>query len=206
MKIGHGYSLFSGLPQLFADYVPSCTYEGDNVILLLQTAGFLIKQSKKALSGQPLPRSVSYLQNPKPFTLEKDEDFYDPSSQRSALFWCIGQIVLDTNQTLQNELTRKNEHDAYNSCMRQLTQMGSFYCYVQVIDNFLNGLTKVIDPKIRRVLKLLSDLFFLEFLDSQKGLFLQYKALSINAATELPRHISSILNQIRPEAVALCDR
>ncbi|KAL8167742.1 hypothetical protein V2J09_009241 [Rumex salicifolius] len=30
---GHGYLCSSGLPELFAVYAPSCTYEGDNVVL-----------------------------------------------------------------------------------------------------------------------------------------------------------------------------
>ena len=33
---GHGYLNSSGLPELFAVYVPECTYKGDNVVLLLQ--------------------------------------------------------------------------------------------------------------------------------------------------------------------------
>ncbi|KAL9276536.1 hypothetical protein ACSQ67_025919 [Phaseolus vulgaris] len=33
---GHGYLCSSGLPELFAVYVPACTYEGDNIVLLLQ--------------------------------------------------------------------------------------------------------------------------------------------------------------------------
>ncbi|OVA04669.1 Acyl-CoA oxidase/dehydrogenase [Macleaya cordata] len=40
---GHGYLCSSGLPELFAVYVPSCTYEGDNTVLLLQVARFLMK-------------------------------------------------------------------------------------------------------------------------------------------------------------------
>ena len=35
---GHGYLNSSGLPELFAVYVPACTYEGDNVVLLLQVS------------------------------------------------------------------------------------------------------------------------------------------------------------------------
>uniref|UniRef100_A0A1X7SMI0 Acyl-CoA oxidase C-alpha1 domain-containing protein n=1 Tax=Amphimedon queenslandica TaxID=400682 RepID=A0A1X7SMI0_AMPQE len=35
---GHGYSAASGLPQLYADYSPSPTYEGENTVMLLQTA------------------------------------------------------------------------------------------------------------------------------------------------------------------------
>ena len=35
---GHGYLCTSGLPELFAVYVPACTYEGDNIVLLLQVS------------------------------------------------------------------------------------------------------------------------------------------------------------------------
>lgn len=35
---GHGYLCSSGLPELFAVYVPACTYERDNTVLLLQDA------------------------------------------------------------------------------------------------------------------------------------------------------------------------
>jgi len=31
---GHGYLCSSGLPELFAVYIPACTYEGDNIVLL----------------------------------------------------------------------------------------------------------------------------------------------------------------------------
>ena len=40
---GHGYSRLSGLPTLFASYVQNVTWEGDNNVLCLQTARFLIK-------------------------------------------------------------------------------------------------------------------------------------------------------------------
>nr|XP_043629352.1 peroxisomal acyl-coenzyme A oxidase 1-like isoform X2 [Erigeron canadensis] len=40
---GHGYLVSSGLPELFAVYIPACTYEGDNVVLMLQVARFLVK-------------------------------------------------------------------------------------------------------------------------------------------------------------------
>ncbi|KAG6492490.1 hypothetical protein ZIOFF_047453 [Zingiber officinale] len=39
---GHGYLCSSGLPELFAVYVPACTYEGDNIVLLLQVSSFLV--------------------------------------------------------------------------------------------------------------------------------------------------------------------
>jgi acyl-CoA oxidase len=38
---GHGYLCASGLPELYAVYLPTCTYEGDNKILLLQVPPLL---------------------------------------------------------------------------------------------------------------------------------------------------------------------
>lgn len=35
---GHGYSKLSGLPSLVTKVTASCTYEGDNTVLYLQTA------------------------------------------------------------------------------------------------------------------------------------------------------------------------
>jgi acyl-CoA oxidase len=37
---GHGFHTNSGLPELYASYVPACTYEGDNTVLLLQVDYF----------------------------------------------------------------------------------------------------------------------------------------------------------------------
>lgn len=47
---GHGYSLASGLPQLVAETEAGCTYEGDNIILFLQTARYLLKCAQNGVS------------------------------------------------------------------------------------------------------------------------------------------------------------
>lgn len=40
---GHGYSLLSGLPTLLTSYVQNVTWEGDNNVMYLQTARYLLK-------------------------------------------------------------------------------------------------------------------------------------------------------------------
>lgn len=47
---GHGYSLSSGLPAIIHEADAGCTYEGDNIILLLQTARYLLKCAQKNIS------------------------------------------------------------------------------------------------------------------------------------------------------------
>uniref|UniRef100_A0A1I7ZZZ7 Acyl-CoA_dh_1 domain-containing protein n=1 Tax=Steinernema glaseri TaxID=37863 RepID=A0A1I7ZZZ7_9BILA len=40
---GHGYSHASGLPEAYGYAVGGCTYEGENIVMLLQVARFLMK-------------------------------------------------------------------------------------------------------------------------------------------------------------------
>lgn len=63
---GHGYSLLSGLPTLYASYVQNCTWEGDNNVLYLQTARFLSKLTAGVFKGgargaASLPPDCAYL-------------------------------------------------------------------------------------------------------------------------------------------------
>ncbi|CAG9313513.1 unnamed protein product [Blepharisma stoltei] len=57
----HGYSLLSGLPTIYLDFSPSVTYEGDNTVLMLQCASFLLKAIKGLKAGQKLRDSLQYL-------------------------------------------------------------------------------------------------------------------------------------------------
>ncbi|KAF6165355.1 hypothetical protein GIB67_018799 [Kingdonia uniflora] len=52
---------YSELPELFAVYVPACTYEGDNVVLLLQVARFLMKTVSQLGSGKQPVGTTAYM-------------------------------------------------------------------------------------------------------------------------------------------------
>lgn len=58
---GNGYLKNSGLPSLFVDAVWETTAEGDYIVLMLQTARFLLKSYAKAKAGGEVPGPVSYL-------------------------------------------------------------------------------------------------------------------------------------------------
>ncbi|KAL6423736.1 hypothetical protein ACFW04_010310 [Cataglyphis niger] len=58
---GHGYMDASNLPGTYGLVTAVCTYEGENTVLLLQTARYLVKAWRQAVGGQPLPPTVGYL-------------------------------------------------------------------------------------------------------------------------------------------------
>lgn len=50
---GHGYSRSSGLPDIYVEFTPTCTYEGENTVMMLQTARQVI--TKKCMTTNVTP-------------------------------------------------------------------------------------------------------------------------------------------------------
>lgn len=57
---GAGFSSFSGLPSLQVDYAPNTTFEGDNTVMLQQTAKLMFKTMKQLLKGHKALGFFSY--------------------------------------------------------------------------------------------------------------------------------------------------
>ncbi|KAL4448667.1 hypothetical protein ABPG74_012756 [Tetrahymena malaccensis] len=59
---GHGFSHYSGLPSIVEGFKPLVTLEGENTIMYLQVARFLIKGLTATLKGaERVPNSIQYL-------------------------------------------------------------------------------------------------------------------------------------------------
>ncbi|KAG9277451.1 peroxisomal acyl-coenzyme A oxidase 1 isoform X1 [Astyanax mexicanus] len=58
---GHGYSRCSSLPDIYVTFTATCTYEGENTVMMLQTARYLVKSYRQAREGRQLSGIVSYL-------------------------------------------------------------------------------------------------------------------------------------------------
>ncbi|XP_061401563.1 probable peroxisomal acyl-coenzyme A oxidase 1 [Musca vetustissima] len=58
---GHGYMASANFGNLYTAATAACTYEGENTVLLLQTARFLMKNYIDGLKRFILPKTVTYL-------------------------------------------------------------------------------------------------------------------------------------------------
>ncbi|KAF8147662.1 peroxisomal oxidase [Crassisporium funariophilum] len=86
---GHGYSTFAGLGRLYADYLPSVTYEGDNFVLDGQVVRAALKSYRNLFSSKPpsvssLSPSSYYLRllvnAPPDLSVPSDQDWRDPAA------------------------------------------------------------------------------------------------------------------------------
>jgi hypothetical protein len=59
---GHGSSYYSGVPQILNEYAPNNTHEGENTVMYIQTARYILKSYIGHLTkNKPLTDSVKYL-------------------------------------------------------------------------------------------------------------------------------------------------
>lgn len=58
---GAGYASMSGFTELSSVCSPIPTYEGDNIVMLLQASRYVLKLFKKAQKGDKLPYPFTYI-------------------------------------------------------------------------------------------------------------------------------------------------
>lgn len=62
---GHGFSHYSGLPAIVNEYYPNPTHEGENTVMYLQAARYVMKCFGRSVlqKKEPLQHSVKYLES-----------------------------------------------------------------------------------------------------------------------------------------------
>lgn len=106
---GHGYSIFSGVSEIFATFVPANTYEGDNFVLSQQVARFLLKQLQNVMSGKTLTSTTAeYLTTlaesvTDPYQFQNvNQQILDPEVQLKIFGMRSARLVADLGQQLQS--------------------------------------------------------------------------------------------------------
>ncbi|KAM3845671.1 peroxisomal acyl-coenzyme A oxidase 1 isoform 1-T1 [Vipera latastei] len=211
---GHGYSRCSGLPDIYVNFTPACTYEGENTVMMLQTARFLVKSYTQVSSGQLVSGIMSYLNDlsgqhiqpqhvaARPTTLHIN----NPSSFVEAYKLRASRMVEFAAKNLQAELTRwKSKEDAWNRTSIDLVRASEAHCHYVVVKLFTAKLSEIGDPDVHAVINNLCLLYALCGIIKNSGDFLQGGILTEAQLIQVNMRIKELLALIRPNAVALVD-
>ncbi|CAH2302138.1 peroxisomal acyl-coenzyme A oxidase 1 isoform X2 [Pelobates cultripes] len=211
---GHGYSRCSGIPDIYVTFTPACTYEGENTVMMLQTARFLVKSYNAAVSGERLGGMVSYLNDvssqrvqPQPLagrSLVTDINDLDmlveAYKQRAA--WSVAGASKRVNSDLKRG---KRKEDAWNKNSVDLVQASQAHCHYVVVRLFTAKLSEPHDAAALRILSSLCLLYTLHGISRNSGDFLQAGLLSALQIEQVHQRVKDLLAVIRPNAVALVD-
>ncbi|CAO2637669.1 Peroxisomal acyl-coenzyme A oxidase 2 [Lemmus lemmus] len=212
---GHGYSKLSGLPTLVTQVIASCTFEGENTVLYLQVARFLMKSylqsqvSAGPTPQKPLPPSVMYLAIPGPArcAAQTAADFLCPDLYTTAWAHVSTRLIKDAahhTQTLMR--SGVDQYDAWNQTSVIHLQAAKAHCYYISVRNFKEAVEKLDnEPAIQRVLQRLCDLYALHGILTNSGDFLHDGFLS-GAQVDMARTaFLDLLPLIRKDAISLTD-
>lgn len=206
---GHGYSLLSGLPSLYTKLSASCTYEGENTVLFLQTARFLIKCFAAAQTDQVLPPSVIYLTTPraKKCRAKNKLDFLNPEIYIEAYEHRAYRNIQNAASQLQALVNSGAEqYDAWNRTSVQLVQASMAHCHYIIVKVFVDTMkTFGKEPSIQEAIKPLCDLFALNGIFTNSGGFLHDGYLSGSQLDMVTAAYLDLLAVVRKTAVLLTD-
>lgn len=205
---GHGYLSTSGLPELFAVYIPACTYEGDNVVLLLQVARFLMKTVSQLGSSKKPVGSTAYMTRAEDrlkcrCSVQKAEDWLKPSVILEAFEARAIRMCVDRAQRLSKF---PNPEDGFAELSPDLVEAAVAHCQLIVVSKFIEKLQQDIPGKgVKQQLQILCHVYALNLLHKHVGDFLSTGCITAKQASLASDQLRSLYAQVRPNAVALVD-
>ncbi|KAM4664617.1 peroxisomal acyl-coenzyme A oxidase 1 isoform 1-T1 [Discoglossus pictus] len=211
---GHGYSRCSGIPDIYVTFTPSCTYEGENTVMMLQTARFLVKSYTAALSGERLTGMVSYLNDvsmqrvqPQPLAGRAViTNINDLNSLVEAYKQRASWLVVAAAKSFQSDVSRgKRREDAWNKNSVDLVRATDAHCHYVVVRIFTAKLSEILDAASHQILSTLCLLYALHGITKNTGDFLQAGLLSSAQLDQVQQRVKDLLAVIRPNAVGLVD-
>ncbi|KAI3417498.1 hypothetical protein GPALN_013220 [Globodera pallida] len=176
---GHGYSEASGIPALYTMAVGGCTYEGENIVMLLQCARSLMKLAAELRSGVAIIENGTksanpvtgylYLANPPRkcrITQESGPDSYLEAFEHIAR----QRVFCAYDRLAQLRKRGRSAEEAWNEAGVALTKASKAHTIHFMAKTFVERTKIMQDPAARAVL------------DNFVWLFLSYELLQCAAA------------------------
>ncbi|KAF9897129.1 acyl-coenzyme A oxidase, partial [Lobosporangium transversale] len=218
---GHGYSYFTGLAHMFAEIVPSNTYEGDNYVLTQQMARYLLKELKRARSD---PDKVTPFSKYLLLTLDgerfsrsscsviRPEDWLKPEIQIAALEHRCARLAMELYDAVEASHGNKKTWSDHNiECYRVSHAHAQ---YVMVLW-FLQAIEEALDPEAdedcrakpetAKVLMKLSHLHALHTIQTNLADFVEDGYFSPAQCQSLRAQVKVLVASLADDAVGLVD-
>ncbi|XP_031207649.1 peroxisomal acyl-coenzyme A oxidase 1 isoform X1 [Mastomys coucha] len=211
---GHGYSHCSGIPNIYVTFTPACTFEGENTVMMLQTARFLMKIYDQVQSGKLVGGMVSYLNDLPSQRIQPQQvavwpavvDINSLDSLTEAYKLRAARMVEIAAKNLQTQVShRKSKEVAWNLTSVDLVRASEAHCHYVTVKVFSDKLPKIQDKAVQAVLRSLCLLYSLYGISQKGGDFLEANIITGAQISQVNSRILELLTLIRPNAVALVD-
>ena len=174
---GHGFMASSGLPSLWTSATGACTYEGENTVLYLQTARYLLKQTSPLSVGSFVSGEVN-IENP---------------------LWLLKAFVSVINEKLRLLRAKfsalktqgMDDADSKNACLLDLEDLGKDYAKFFIIESFKNALKEAGDklsPNSLNLLNRLYEILALYWILQNSGDFITFAKFKVHCFQQFKKY------------------
>ncbi|GMT21541.1 hypothetical protein PFISCL1PPCAC_12838 [Pristionchus fissidentatus] len=205
----HGYSDASGLPKLYGLVIAGCTYEGENMVMLQQTARYLMKAVQWAEEGKKLSYSIEFMgkkaRGRSTIGMHKGDMERENEAIMESIEHMARRLAVDASNQYKKRITGgDSEERAWNGVTVAMNRASRVYSRLFIIRSFH-----------RRVLS--SPHSLREVLTNLFSLYLHYESVDMahhllhdgHCSGEQIDYLKSKLNEelikLRPNAVSLVD-
>ena len=219
---GHGFASISGLPELVSMVFPATTFEGENYVMYLQTARYLIKCASVIRGGGSVPMQMSYLSDGYhqwyatdvlQLSKAKGWEFLDPAIQQAAFEHRAVRLVFDAEAALaRSEQEGMSKDAAWNRHGMELIRASRAHIELFVLCSFhskLKSLRLTCPTPVLIQLERLASLYALTAIESPTSggsiHFFEDGYISFRQLGHIRLLIDQVLTESLPDAVTLTD-
>ncbi|KAJ9577671.1 hypothetical protein L9F63_005751 [Diploptera punctata] len=204
---GHGYMTCSNFSCIYGVATASCTYEGENTVLLLQTARYLMKAWQQAVSGVNLTPTVAYLKEA--LSERKSSQQWEnsiPHIVKAFQRVSAGKVRMGL-KSLQKRINGGFAPEvAWNSTSIELAECAEAHARTFLVETFIKRIAEInCSVALKTVLVQLSELFAIYTLLRNKGDFLAFSNMTPQDISGLQVWMENLLEALRPNAVGIVD-
>lgn len=205
---GHGYMASSNFSISYGLVTAASTYEGENTVLLLQTARYLVKAWQAALSGQQLTPTVAYLamvqRRKSPPRLERSIAGIIEAFQFSA-----GKMVQIAYDNVERRKRGGMTHEeAVNGTSIELAGASEMHCRAFLVQSSYAAIQQLVgelSPALAQVLQDVMELYAVDSALLNLRHLMRFVTITQEDVANLQDRLERVLGRIRPNAVGMVD-
>ncbi|KAK5814689.1 hypothetical protein F5H01DRAFT_27801 [Linnemannia elongata] len=207
---GHAYSSYNAIAGLIGDYGVMTTGGGDNVVLMQQSARYLITTLKWAQEGQEVLGSVSYLNDYKKVlstpksTIQDARDLLQHEFVIDVLTWACAKKATELGAILA-VAGKSNFDEAWNTNQTELVRLADVHSWRYFLILYQQGINRHKHTPVYGMLRKMGQLMSTFVLQKHLDLFLEEGYFNGSHAKMVRQLFLDQCKDLRKDAIPLID-
>ncbi|MEQ9008402.1 MAG: acyl-CoA dehydrogenase, partial [Ekhidna sp.] len=213
---GKGYLSENRIDRLKNDTDVYTTFEGDNTVLMQLVAKGRLSEFKKEFSDINFFGMMNYVaekakigfteMNPLIIRNTDEAHLLDAEFHLSAFRYREKDILTSAAKRFKKHLDAgMDSFDAFNQTQYHMVNVGHAYVERLILEQFLEGISKVEDQQCKDALTKLCQLFALSQIEKNKGWYLEHDYMTGSKTKAIRKMVNQLCWEVRQDAVALVD-